>query len=67
MISKATAPVSRLEDELDVSDELQAVINAELRSTNIKEREKGDILANIGDCFLRNVVQHRRLVDKPGK
>jgi hypothetical protein len=43
------------------------VINAELRSTNIKEREKGDILANIGDSFLRNVVQHRRLVDKPGK
>jgi hypothetical protein len=64
VISKATAPVSRLEDELDVSDELQAVINAELRSTNKKEREKGDILANIRDSFLRNVVQLRRLVDK---
>jgi hypothetical protein len=64
VISKATAPVSRPEDELVVSDELQAVINAELRSTNKKEREKGDILANIRDSFLRNVVQLKRLVDK---
>jgi hypothetical protein len=64
VISKATAPVSRADPELVVSDELQAVINAEPRSTNKEKRKKGEILVNIGDSFLRNDIQLRRLVDK---